>query len=195
MKSTKNTNRNNNVKNANNRTNAKTVSNDTAHNVKETIEMAVENGVNYGSSAIKMMQCVTIYENNDYNTENHFYINGYKFRMDEMMKCTMKRYLLNTIPQYRGVEEIDKSLTQSINFKAGSDAPQYIKTRMKQLTTLVRGLIKALRDSRKLNEELTEIFGESRYDKIFLKGDFSGQLAYNWKPEYKKDYSGAQYRL
>lgn len=123
----------------------------------ETIEMLVEDGFNYGSPNIKMIDCITIYENGDYVTERHFYVNGYKFRMDELMKCSMKRYLMSVIPQFRGKEDVDKLLTQSISYKAGSDAPQYLKDRMKQQTTLVRGLIKALKDSNDINAELTAI--------------------------------------
>ncbi|KAA5467792.1 hypothetical protein F2Y53_00485, partial [Bacteroides cellulosilyticus] len=68
-----------------NRPTAKTVSSATAHNVVETIEMLVEDGFNYGSPNIKMIDCITIYENGDYVTERHFYVNGYKFRMDDLM--------------------------------------------------------------------------------------------------------------
>ena len=202
MASKKNNRRNNNVNNSNNtvvttvnRPAAKSVSSATAHNVVETIEMLVEDGFNYGSPNIKMIDCITIFENRDYVTERHFYVNGYKFRMDELMKYSMKRYLMSVIPQFRGKEDVDKLLTQSISYKAGSDAPQYLKDRMKQQTTLVRGLIKALKDSADLNAELTAIFGNSKYDTIFMEKDFSGHLSYNWKAEYKKDYSGASYRL
>ena len=66
---------------------------------------------------------------------------------------------------------------------------------MKQQTTLIRGLIKALRDSTNLKAELTAIFGESRYDRIFLSNDFSGEIVCNWKSEWKKDYSSAKYKL
>ena len=202
MATKKNNRKNNNVNNSNNnvvttvnRPTAKSVSSATAHNVVETIEMLVEDGFNYGSPNIKMIDCITIFENNDYVTERHFYVNGYKYRMDELMKYSMKRYLMSVIPQFSGKEDVDKLLTQSISYKAGSDAPQYLKDRMKQQTTLVRGLIKALKDSTDLNAELTAIFGNSKYDTIFMEKDFSDHLSYNWKAEYKKDYSGASYRL
>ena len=98
-----------------NRPTAKTVSSATAHNVVETIEMLVEDGFNYGSPNIKMIDCITIYENGDYVTERHFYVNGYKFRMDELMKCSMKRYLMSVIPQFRGKEDVDNySPNQSV---------------------------------------------------------------------------------
>lgn len=51
----------------------------TENDVEEVIETVVENGVNYGSPNIKMMNVITIFKNGDYNTEQHFYINGYKF--------------------------------------------------------------------------------------------------------------------
>ena len=169
----------------------KTVTND----IEEVIETVVENGINYGSPTIKMMNVITILKNGDYTTEQHFYINGYKFRMDEIMRHSIKRYLMAEIPTYRDVEEIDRMLSQNINFKIGSDAPDYLKIRMKQQTTLIRGLIKALRDSTNLKAELTDIFGESRYDRIFLSNDFSGEIVCNWKSEWKKDYSSAKYKL
>lgn len=169
----------------------KTVTND----IEEVIETVVENGINYGSPTIKMMNVITILKNGDYTTEQHFYINGYKFRMDEIMRHSIKRYLMAEIPTYRDVEEIDRMLSQNINFKIGSDAPDYLKIRMKQQTTLIRGLIKALRDSTNLKAELTAIFGESRYDRIFLSNDFSGEIVCNWKSEWKKDYSSAKYKL
>ena len=202
MATKKNNRKNSNVNNSNNnavttvnRPTAKAVSSATAHNVVETIEMLVEDGFNYGSPNIKMIDCITIFENNDYVTERHFYVNGYKYRMDELMKYSMKRYLMSVIPQFSGKEDVDKLLTRSISYKAGSDAPQYLKDRMKQQTTLVRGLIKALKDSTDLNAELTAIFGNSKYDAIFMEKDVSEHRSYNWKAEYKKDYSGASYRL
>lgn len=163
--------------------------------IAEVIETVVENGINYGSPNIKMMNVITIYKNNDYNTEQHFYINGYKFRMDEMMRCSIKRYLMEVIPFYKGKGDIDKMLTQNINFKIGSDAPDYLKIRMKQQTTLVRGLIKALCESTDPKNELTAIFGETRYDKIFLSDEFRGEIVCNWKSEWKKDYSSTKYKL
>lgn len=93
------------------------------------------------------------------------------------------------------MEEIDKMLTQNINFKIGSDAPDYLKIRMKQQTTLIRGLIKALRESVNLKAELTAIFGETKYDKIFLSNDFNNEIVCNWKSEWKKDYSASKYKL
>ena len=173
----------------------KSVSNATSNNIVETAEMIVDNGTYYGSPNIKQIKILSVFENGDYVTEELFYINGYKFRMDDMMKYSMKQFLSNIIPKYKGKEDIDKLLTQSVSYKAPNDSPQYIKCRMKQLTTLVRGLIKALKDSPNINDELTAIFGTTKYDKIFLKEDFNGQLAYNWKAEYKKDYSGNPYRL
>lgn len=173
----------------------KSVNNATSNNIVETAEMIVDNGTNYGSPNIKQIKILSVFENGDYVTEELFYINGYKFRMDDMMKYSMKQFLSNIIPKYKGKEDIDKLLTQSVSYKAPNDSPQYIKCRMKQLTTLVRGLIKALKDSPNINDELTAIFGTTKYDKIFLKEDFNGQLAYNWKAEYKKDYSGNPYRL
>ena len=69
MASKKNNRRNNNVNNSNNtvvttvnRPTAKSVSSATAHNVVETIEMLVEDGFNYGSPNIKMIDCITIFE-------------------------------------------------------------------------------------------------------------------------------------
>lgn len=163
--------------------------------ILEVIETVVENGVNYGSPNIKMMNVITIYKNNDYNTEQLFYINGYKFRMDEMMRCSIKRYLMEVIPFYKEEKEIDKVLTQNINFKIGNDAPEYLKIRMKQQTTLIRGLIKALRETDDLKTELTKIFGETKYDKIFLSDEFKGEIVCNWKSEWKKDYSSTKYKL
>lgn len=163
--------------------------------IAEVIETVIENGVNYGSPNIKMMNVITIYNNNDYNTEQHFYINGYKFRMDEIMRCSVKRYLMEVIPVYKDMEDIDKAVIQNINFKIGSDAPDYLKIRMKQQTTLIRGLVKALKESTHLKEELTEIFGETRYDKIFLYDEFKGEIVCNWKSEWKKDYSSSKYKL
>lgn len=188
--------RNNKVENVKNVTvstvTPKTVTND---GISEIIETVVENGVNYGSPNIKMMNVITIYNNNDYNTEQHFYINGYKFRMDEIMRCSVKRYLMEVIPTYKEMEDMDKVLTQNINFKIGSDAPEYLKIRMKQQTTLIRGLVKALKESTNLKEELTEIFGETKYDKIFLSDEFKGEIVCNWKSEWKKDYSSSKYKL
>lgn len=165
------------------------------NDVEEIIETVVENGVNYGSPNIKMMNVITIFKNGDYITEQHFYINGYKFRMDEIMRHSIKRYLMAVTPTYKGMEEIDKMLTQNINFKIGSDAPDYLKIRMKQQTTLIRGLIKALRESVNLKAELTAIFGETKYDKIFISTDFNGEIVCNWKSEWKKDYSASKYKL
>lgn len=186
----------------NNISNAKTVTvrtvvptTTTNSDIAEVVETIVENGVNYGSSNIKMMNIITIYENNDYNIEQHFYINGYKFRMDEMMRCSIKRYLMEVLPSYKGKGDIDKTLTQNINFKIGSDAPDYLKIRMKQQTTLVKGLIKALKDSTDPKSELTAIFGETKYDKLFLSDEFKGEIVCNWKSEWKKDYSSAKYKL
>lgn len=51
----------------------------TENDIEEVIETVVENGVNYGSPSIKMMNVITIFKNGDYITEQHFYINGYKF--------------------------------------------------------------------------------------------------------------------
>ena len=187
--------RNSSVRNTNSAT-VRTVAPKTFTNdIEEVIETVVENGINYGSPTIKMMNVITILKNGDYTTEQHFYINGYKFRMDEIMRHSIKRYLMAEIPNYRDVEEIDRMLSQNINFKIGSDAPDYLKIRMKQQTTLIRGLIKALRDSTNLKAELTDIFGESRYDRIFLSNDFSGEIVCNWKSEWKKDYSSAKYKL
>ena len=186
----------------NNISNAKTVTvrtvvptTTTNSDIAEVVETIVENGVNYGSSNIKMMNTITIYENNDYNIEQHFYINGYKFRMDEMMRCSIKRYPMEVLPSYKGKGNIDKTLTQNINFKIGSDAPDYLKIRMKQQTTLVKGLIKALKDSTDPKSELTAIFGETKYDKLFLSDEFKGEIVCNWKSEWKKDYSSAKYKL
>lgn len=194
-KSAKEANRNNNANNVKNVT-VRTVAPKTATNdIDEVIETVVENGVNYGSPNIKMMNVITILKNGDYNTEQHFYINGYKFRMDEIMRHSIKRYLMTVVPSYKEVEEIDKTLTQNINFKIGSDAPDYLKIRMKQQTTLIRGLIKALKDSTNLKAELTAIFGETKYDKIFLSNDFNGEIVCNWKSEWKRDYSASKYKL
>lgn len=194
-KSAKENNRKNNanaVKGATVKTIApKTVKND----VEEVVEAIVENGVNYGSPNVKMMNTITILSNGDYNTEQNFYINGYKFRMDELMRHSIKRYLMEVIPSYKEVEDIDKSVTQNINFKIGSDAPDYLKIRMKQQTTLIRGLIKALKDSANLKAELNAMFGETKYDKIFLPNDFNGEIVCNWRSEWKKDYSSAKYKL
>ena len=192
-KKTKSAKRNNtNVKN----TTVKTVApKNTANDVEEVVEMIVENGVNYGSPNIKMMNVITIFTNKDYTTEQHFYINGYKFRMNELMRHSIKRYLTEVIPSYKDVEDIDKMLTQNVNFKIGSDAPDYLKIRMKQQTTLIRGLIKALKDSTNLKAELNAILGETKYDKIFLPNDFNGMIGCNWKSEWKRDYSSAKYKL
>ena len=165
------------------------------NDIEEVIETVVENGVNYGSPNIKMMNVITIFKNDDYITEQHFYINGYKFRMDEIMRHSIKRYLMAVTPTYKGMEEIDKMLTQNINFKIGSDAPDYLKIRMKQQTILIRGLIKALRESVNLKADLTAIFGETKYDKIFTSDDFNGEIVCNWKSEWKKDYSASKYKL
>lgn len=167
----------------------------TTNDVEEVVETIVENGVNYGSPNIKVMNVITIFTNKDYNTEQHFYINGYKFRMDELMRHSIKRYLMEVIPSYKEVEDIDKMLTQNVNFKIGSDAPDYLKIRMKQQTTLIRGLIKALKDSTNLKAELTAMFGETKYDKIFLSNDFNGEIVCNWKSEWKKDYTSAKYKF
>ena len=167
----------------------------TANDVEEVVETIVENGVNYGSPNIKVMNVITIFTNKDYNAEQHFYINGYKFRMDELMRHSIKRYLMEVIPSYKEVEDIDKMLTQNVNFKIGSDAPDYLKIRMKQQTTLIRGLIKALKDSTNLKAELTAMFGETKYDKIFLSNDFNGEIVCNWKSEWKKDYTSAKYKF
>ena len=115
--------------------------------------------------------------------------------MDEIMRHSIKRYLMAVTPTYKGMEEIDKMLTQNINFKIGSDAPDYLKIRMKQQTTLIRGLIKALRESTNLKAELTAIFGETKYDKIFLSNDFNNEIVCNWRSEWKKDYSASKYKL
>ena len=182
----------NSVKNATIKTVAPKV---TANDVEEVVETIVENGVNYGSPNIKVMNVITIFTNKDYNTEQHFYINGYKFRMDELMRHSIKRYLMEVIPSYKEVEDIDKMLTQNVNFKIGSDAPDYLKIRMKQQTTLIRGLIKVLKDSTNLKAELTAMFGETKYDKIFLSNDFNGEIVCNWKSEWKKDYTSAKYKF
>ena len=167
----------------------------TDNDVEEVVENIVENGVYYGSPNIKVMNVITIFTNKDYNTEQHFYINGYKFRMDELMRHSIKRYLMEVIPSYKEVEDIDKMLTQNVNFKIGSDAPDYLKIRMKQQTTLIRGLIKALKDSTNLKAELTAMFGKTKYDKIFLSNDFNGEIVCNWKSEWKKDYTSAKYKF
>ena len=194
-KSAKTAIRNNNANNVNNTTVRTVAPKATENDVEEVIETVVENGVNYGSPNIKMMNVITIFKNGDYTTEQHFYINGYKFRMDEIMRHSIKRYLMAVTPTYKGMEEIDKMLTQNINFKIGSDAPDYLKIRMKQQTTLIRGLIKALRESVNLKAELTAIFGETKYDKIFLSNDFNNEIVCNWKSEWKKDYSASKYKL
>lgn len=194
-KSAKTAIRNNNANNINNTT-VRTVAPKASDNdIEEVIETVVENGINYGSPNVKIMNVITIFKNGDYTTEQHFYINGYKFRLDEIMRHSIKRYLMAVVPSYKDVEEIDKTLTQNINFKIGSDAPDYLKIRMKQQTTLIRGLIKALKDSTDLKAELTAIFGETKYDKIFLSNDFNGEIVCNWKSEWKKDYTSAKYKL
>ena len=194
-KKTKSSNRNNNSNNVKNATVKTVAPKTTSNDVEEVVETIVENGVNYGSPNIKVMNVITIFTNKDYTTEQHFYINGYKFRMDELMRNSIKRYLTEVIPSYKEVEDIDKMLTQNVNFKIGSDAPDYLKIRMKQQTTLIRGLIKALKDSTNLKAELTAMFGETKYDKIFLSNDFNGEIVCNWKSEWKKDYSSAKYKL
>lgn len=194
-KSAKEAIRNNNVNNVNNTTVRTVAPKATDSDIEEVIETVVENGVNYGSPNIKMMNVITIFKNGDYTTEQHFYINGYKFRMDEIMRHSIKRYLVTVTPTYKGMEEIDRMLTQNINFKIGSDAPDYLKIRMKQQTTLIRGLIKALRESVNLKAELTAIFGETKYDKIFLSNDFNGEIVCNWRSEWKRDYSASKYKL
>ena len=125
--SAKRTVRNSSVRNTNSAT-VRTVAPKTVNDIEEVIETVVENGINYGSSAIKMMNVITILKNGDYTTEQHFYINGYKFRMDEIMRHSIKRYLMAEIPAYRDVEEIDRMLSQNINFKIGSDAPTTSKS-------------------------------------------------------------------
>lgn len=76
-KSAKEANRNNNANNVKNVT-VRTVAPKTATNdIDEVIETVVENGVNYGSPNIKMMNVITILKNGDYTTEQHFYINGH----------------------------------------------------------------------------------------------------------------------
>jgi len=194
-KSAKTAIRNNNANNVKNVVVRTVAPKATDNDVEEVIETVVENGVNYGSPNIKMMNVITIFKNGDYTTEQHFYINGYKFRMDEIMRHSIKRYLMAVTPTYKGMEEIDKMLTQNINFKIGSDAPDYLKIRMKQQTTLIRGLIKALRESVNLKADLTAIFGETKYDKIFISTDFNGEIVCNWKSEWKKDYSASKYKL
>ena len=194
-KSVKSVIRNNNTDNGKNATVKTVAPKTTANDVEEVVETIVENGVNYGSPSIKVMNVITIFTNKDYNTEQHFYINGYKFRMDELMRHSIKRYLMEVIPSYKEVEDIDRQLTQNVNFKIGSDAPDYLKIRMKQQTTLIRGLIKALKDSTNLKAELTAMFGETKYDKIFLPNDFNGELVCNCKSEWKKDYTLAKYKL
>lgn len=194
-KNNKKANRKNNINNVKNTTPKTVAPKATANDVEEVVETIVENGVNYGSPNIKMMNTITILTNGDYKTEQNFYINGYKFRMDEIMRHSIKRYLMAVIPSYKEVEDIDKMLTQNVNFKIGSDAPDYLKIRMKQQTTLIRGLIKALKDSSNLKAELRAMFGETKYDKIFLPNDFNGEIVCNWKSEWKKDYSSAKYKL
>lgn len=71
--------RNNNANNVNNTTVRTVAPKATENDVDEVIETVVENGVNYGSPNIKMMNVITIFKNGDYTTEQHFYINGYKF--------------------------------------------------------------------------------------------------------------------
>lgn len=165
------------------------------HNVVNVVDMIVENGMNFGTSHIKLMNTVTIYENGDYVTEQNFYINGYKFRMDDLMRHSIKRYLLEEVPKYQSEKEIDRVLNERVNCKIGGDAPQFVKIRMRQQTTLIRGLIKALRVSKNLKGDLTQIFGETEWDKVFDINDFNGQLVCNWKNEWKKDYSTPKYRL
>ena len=194
-KSAKSAIRNNNTNSVKNVTVKTAAPKVTANDVEEVVETIVENGVNYGSPNIKVMNVITIFTNKDYNTEQHFYINGYKFRMDELMRHSIKRYLMEVIPSYKEVEDIDKMLTQNVNFKIGSDAPDYLKIRMKQQTTLIRGLIKALKDSTNLKAELTAMFGKTKYDKIFLSNDFNGEIVCNWKSEWKKDYTSAKYKF
>ena len=194
-KSAKSAIRNNNTNNVKNATVKTVAPKTTANDVEEVVETIVENGVNYGSPNIKVMNVISIFTNKHYTTEQHFYINGYKFRMDELMRHSIKRYLTEVIPSYKEVEDIDKMLTQNVNFKIGSDAPDYIKIRMKQQTTLIRELIKALKESTNLKAELTAMFGETKYDKIFLSNDFNGEIVCNWKSEWKKDYTSAKYKL
>lgn len=175
--------------------NVKKANNNTTHNIISTTDVVVENGINYGNPNIKQMATITVYENNDYITEKFFYIGGYKFRMDDITTHSIKRYLMREIPTYRNEKELDKVLSEKVNFKMGGDAPQYIKIRMKQLTTLIRGLIKALQTSTALKDDLNKIFGTNQWDNILTADDFNGEIICNWKTEWKRDYSTAKYRL
>ena len=65
-KSAKTAIRNNNTNNVNNTTVRIVVPKATENDVEEVIETVVENGVNYGSPNIKMMNVITIFKNGDY---------------------------------------------------------------------------------------------------------------------------------
>lgn len=167
----------------------------TNHNIIAVQDAIIENGVNYGSPNVKAIRTITAYENNDYVAEEYFYINGYKFRMDDLMRHSIKRYLLAEAPCYRNIKEIDKVLSERVNFKMGSDAPQYLKIRAKQLTTFIRGLLKVLSKSTQLREDIDCIFGVTQWDKIISHNDFNGEIMFNWKNEWKRDYTTPKYKL
>lgn len=185
---TKKATKKNNVKNTNAKGNA-------THDIISVSEGIVENGIDYGTPNVKAMRIITVYKNNDFVTEDCFFINGYKFRMDDMMRLSMKLYLLKTVPTYSKVADIDRVLSENVSFKIGSDAPQYLKIRMKQLTVLVKGLIKALRNSDRLEADILKIFGKTELDNVLDDKAFNGQLVINWKAEWRKDYPSQKYKI
>lgn len=163
-------------------------------NANNVIDMVIENGIDFGTPHIKSMNTVRISEDGSCTTERNLFISGYKFRMDDIMRYSIKRYVMENAPKYKSAKDIDKTLTEKINYKIGGDAPQCLKIRTKQLTVLVRGLIKALRFSKNIKKELNLIFGDTQCDKVLADVPFNG-IVNQWKSEWKKDYSNTKYKF
>lgn len=178
-----------------------TVNNITENNVAEpkllnTFTLNINDGIDYGNTNIHKLKTVDFYDNGDMcASESFFHVNGYNFQLDYISQYSIKCYLLKEIPTYRNIKNIDKVLSQRVNFKADDDALQYIKIRTEQLNIFLRGLIKGLRKSKHLKDDLNIVFGMNPFDFQLPKDFFNYNIICNWKDEWKEDYSTAKYKL
>lgn len=163
--------------------------------MEATVKNSVSKKVNFDNlktSNVSPLTTVYVDENGGYITEKNFIVNGYKFHLSEILRNSIKRYVRNNIRKYKTINvcQIDKRLRKDVNTPIKEDSPQWMKIRMGQIDTLIRDLIKMLRFSNSLNEDLDEILGLSEWDKVFdMFGDCWGnQIIDGIKDEWEKDY-------
>lgn len=120
------------------------------------------------SPNVKRLYTGHCYEDLTVIVEKNFIVNGRKLNMDELMRSAIKLYLLDNVHKYRFVKanKLDKLLNKNIHFGRTLDASTdpYQKFTYEQITTLVRCLIKQLRFSKNLEEDILGYLGETHFD-------------------------------